>query len=282
MTEPPAPCTQAMPTPAAGEPQRSRSTLTPSGLGPNQALDALQSVFLVSPLPRPARGPFPIMGCWRGSDHHSDLQLPLNPRESADVPGIPVSPTPQACPWRAFGWAGPSRRLATGRGGGGGTKGRPLSWAASPGVWEPGSRTRGICKMVAATSPRSPPRATLRTGAAAFPHPGTGLSQLLTETRFEAPVPSLLPSVPPVGPSPCSFHAVFGSQGMPRRRDTRNHPFITSVAAPAPRAPWKAAEVTLPSRGVEGTKQVHRALPWGSPARSTQSTSGSRSECIKL
>ena len=155
---PPAPCTQATPTPAAGEPQRSRSTLTPSGLGPDQTLGALQSVFSVSPLPQPATGPFPITGCRWGSDHHSDLQLPLQPREGADVPGIPVSPTPGlSLEGLQLGWT--KHKALHHRGWGRGRdEGWALSWAASREVWEPGSRTRGICEMAAATPPRSPPR----------------------------------------------------------------------------------------------------------------------------
>lgn len=56
----------------------------------------------------------------------------------------------------------------------------------------------------------------------------------------------------------------------PRRASTARHPepapihhLFSSHLCQALPGPRQATEVTLLCGGVEGTKQVHRALPWG-------------------
>lgn len=85
-------------------------------------------------------------------------------------------------------------------------------------------------------------RHTFRSQRAPLPHP-----------------PSLLPSVPLVGPSPVLISRCVWIPGAARHPEPPIH-HLNSRRCPV--GPWKTAGVTLPSRGVEGTKTVHRALPW--------------------
>lgn len=124
--------------------------------------------------------------------------------------------------------------------------------------------------MAVAALTRSPPPGGPSTHAPpsppTFPAPGPNL--VMDRHPFGSPLPSFRPSVSPGGQSRALIsRCAIGVSREPAWPDTPNHhPFITvSIATPAQpcRAPRRQLNSPLLCCWVEGTKQVHRALPWG-------------------